>query len=67
MVLGMSSHSKTQGQVLSMGAFVGGELYPSWMHFFQTLYCLYLFYFIAFLSFLLQGLTKGHCPGVVTR
>jgi hypothetical protein len=40
-----------------MGAFVGGKLYPSWMHFFQALYCLH-FSFIAFLSFLLQGLTK---------
>jgi hypothetical protein len=40
--LGMSSHSQTKGQVLSVGAFVGGELYPSWMHFFQALYCLYL-------------------------
>jgi hypothetical protein len=26
--------------VLSVGAFVGGELYPSWMQFFQALYCL---------------------------
>jgi hypothetical protein len=55
-----------QGQVLSVGAFVGGELYPSWMHFFQALYCLY-FSFIAFLSFLLQGLTRGHCLGLVAR
>jgi hypothetical protein len=36
------------------------------MHFFQALYCLY-FLFIAFLSFLLQGLTRGHCLGMVTR
>jgi hypothetical protein len=64
--LGMSSHSQTKGQVLSVGAFVGGELYPSWMHFFQALYCLY-FSFIAFLSFLLQGLTRGHCLGLVAR
>jgi hypothetical protein len=49
-----------------VGAFVGGELYPSWMHFFQALYCLY-FLFISFLSFLLQGLTRGHYLGVVTR
>jgi hypothetical protein len=26
-----------------------------------------LFSFIAFLSFLFQGLTRGHCLGVVTR
>jgi hypothetical protein len=25
------------------------------------------FLFIAFLSFLLQGLTRGHCLGLVTR
>jgi hypothetical protein len=42
-----------------MGAFVGGELYLSWMHFFQALLLPHLS-FIAFLSFLLQGLTKGH-------
>ena len=29
-----------QGLVLSVGAFVGGELYPSWMHFFQVLFAL---------------------------
>jgi hypothetical protein len=52
--------------VLSVGAFVGGELYPSWMHFFQAP-LLPLSLFIAFLSFLLQGLTRGHCLGVVTR
>jgi hypothetical protein len=33
-----------QGLVLSVGAFVGGELYPSWMQFFQTLISLSLFY-----------------------
>jgi hypothetical protein len=26
-----------------------------------------LFFFIAFLSFLLQGLTRGHCLGLVAR
>jgi hypothetical protein len=36
------------------------------MHFFQALYCL-SFSFIAFLSFLLQGLTRGHCLGLVAR
>jgi hypothetical protein len=29
--------------VLSVGAFVGGELYPSWMHFFQALIALSFF------------------------
>jgi hypothetical protein len=33
-----------QGLVLSVGAFVGGELYPSWMQFFQALYCLIFLY-----------------------
>jgi hypothetical protein len=48
-----------------VGAFVGGKLYPSWMHFFQALYCLY-FSFIVFLSFFLfQGLTRGNCLGLV--
>jgi hypothetical protein len=51
-----------------MGAFVGGKLYSSWMHFFQApLLPLFIFLFIAFLSFLLQGLTRGHCLGVMTR
>ena len=29
--------------MLSVGAFVGGELYPSWMQFFQTLIALSFF------------------------
>jgi hypothetical protein len=29
--------------VSSVGAFVGGELYPSWMHFFQALIALSFF------------------------
>jgi hypothetical protein len=49
-----------------MGAFVGGELYPSWMHFFQALSCLD-FLLLLFLSFLLQGLTRGHFLGLVAR
>jgi hypothetical protein len=53
--------------VLSVGASVGGELYPSWMHFFQDPLFAFIFLFIVFLSFLLQGLTRGHCLGVVTR
>jgi hypothetical protein len=31
--------------VLSVGAFVGGELYPSWMHFFQARFALSFFYY----------------------
>jgi hypothetical protein len=50
-----------------VGAFVGGELYPSWMHFFQSplLPLSFLFYYFSF--FLFQGLTRGHCLGLVTR
>jgi hypothetical protein len=29
--------------MLSVGAFVEGELYLSWMHFFQARFCLYSF------------------------
>jgi hypothetical protein len=54
--------------ILPVGAFVEGELYPSWMQFFQALYCLYSFFSLfAFSFFLFQGLTRGHCLGVVTR
>jgi hypothetical protein len=52
--------------VLSVGASVGGELYPSWMHFFQAL-LLPLFFIYCFSFFLLQGMTIGHCLGMVTR
>jgi hypothetical protein len=55
--------------ILPVGAFVEGELYPSWMQFFPSpflpLFFLSLFAF-SFL-FLFQGLTRGHCLGVVTR
>jgi hypothetical protein len=55
--------------MLSVGAFVEGELYPSWMQFFQAHSCLYSFlYFLFLLLFLfIQGLTRGHCLGMVTR
>jgi hypothetical protein len=52
--------------VLFVGAFVGGELYPSWMHFFQAP-LLPLFFIYFFSLFLLQILTRGHCLGMVTR
>jgi hypothetical protein len=55
--------------ILSVGAFVGGELYLSWMQFFPSpllpLFFLFLYYF--FFPFLFQDLTRGHCLGVVTR
>jgi hypothetical protein len=64
----MSKHSEDQGQVLFVGAFVGGELYLSWMQFFPSpLLPLFFLSLLLFLSFLLQGLTRGHCLGVVTR
>jgi hypothetical protein len=46
--------------MLSVGAFVGGELYLSWMQFFPS--PLLPLFFLLF-----QGLTRGHCLGVVTR
>jgi hypothetical protein len=49
--------------MLPMGAFVEGELYLSWMHFFQAHSCLLFFYL---LLILVQELIMGHCPGVVT-
>jgi hypothetical protein len=49
-----------------VGAFVEGELYPSWMQFFPSpLLPFFFLFFIAF-SYLFQGLTRGHCLGVVT-
>jgi hypothetical protein len=54
--------------ILLVGAFVEGELYLSWMQFFP---CPLLPLFFSFLYllfyFLFQGLTRGHCLGVVTR
>jgi hypothetical protein len=40
-----------------VGAFVGGELYSSWMHFFQALIALSFF-----ICILLQVLTKRTLP-----
>jgi hypothetical protein len=53
--------------ILPVGAFVEGELYPSWMQFFSSpfLPLFFLFLYLLFL-FLFQGLTRGHCLGVVT-
>jgi len=55
--------------MLSMGAFVEGELYPSCMQFFPSpflpLLFLYLFFLLLFLF--IQGLTGGHYLGMVTR
>jgi hypothetical protein len=54
--------------ILPVGAFVEGELYPSWMQFFPSplLPCSF-FSLLFFFFFLFQGLTRGHCLGVVTR
>jgi hypothetical protein len=53
---------------LPVGAFVEGELYPSWMQIFSKPLCLYSFLSLSFSSFFFfQGLTRGHCLGVVTR
>jgi hypothetical protein len=55
--------------MLFVGAFVEGELYLSWMQFFQARSCLYSFLLFAFSSSFsfIQGLTRGHCLGMVTR
>jgi hypothetical protein len=50
----------------SMGAFVEGELYLSWMHFFQAHSCL-SFILLSFIAlFFVQELIRGHCPSMVT-
>jgi hypothetical protein len=59
--------------MLSVGAFVEGDLYLSWMHFpspFLPLFFFLLYSFICFFFFFfffIQGLTKGHYLGMVTR
>jgi hypothetical protein len=55
--------------ILPVGAFVEGELYPSWMQIFPSPFLpLFFSLFLFLLLFLfIQGLTRGHCLGVVTR
>ena len=56
--------------ILHVGAFVEGELYPSWIQIFPSPFLPLLFSFICFFLLLLlfiQGLTRGHCLGMVTR
>jgi hypothetical protein len=55
--------------MLSVGAFVEGELYLSWMQFFQARSCLYSFLLFAFSSSFsfYSRLTRGHYLGMVTR
>jgi hypothetical protein len=52
--------------ILPVGAFVEGELYPSRMQIFPSPF-LPLFFSLFSFSFFIQGLTKGHCLGTVTR
>jgi hypothetical protein len=52
-------------KLLPVGAFVEGELYLSWMHFFQAHFCLLFFYLL--LLFVVQEIIRGHCLGVVTN
>jgi hypothetical protein len=52
-------------KVLPVGAFVEGELYLSWMHFFQAHSCL-LFFLLFYLFIFVQELIRGHYPSVVT-
>jgi hypothetical protein len=56
-------------KMLPVGAFVEGELYLSWMHFFsKPILAFYssFFYFFYLLLLFVQELIRGHCPGVVT-
>jgi hypothetical protein len=54
--------------ILPVGAFIEGKLYPSWMHFFSKPFIAFILSFIDFLFlFLFQGLTRGHCLGMVTK
>jgi hypothetical protein len=56
--------------ILPVGAFVEGELYLSWMQFFPSPFLPLFFSLFAFSSsffFFIQGLTRGHCLGMVTR
>jgi hypothetical protein len=55
-------------KMLPMGAFVEGEFYLSWMHFFQAHFCLLFFFLLLFylLLLLVQELIRGHYPGMVT-
>jgi hypothetical protein len=48
----------------SVGAFVEGELYLSWMIFFLSPFLPFIL--LSFIAFFVQELTRGHCPGVVT-
>jgi hypothetical protein len=50
-----------------MGAFVEGELYLSRMQFFSKPFIAFILSFLYCFFLLFQGLTRGHCLGVVTR
>jgi len=58
--------------MLFVGAFVEGKLYLSWMHFSKPILAfipfLALFFYLPFLLlflFFIQGLTRGHCLGIL--
>jgi hypothetical protein len=56
--------------VLPVGAFVEGELYLSWMHFFSKpilAFILFILVLFFYLFFSVRELTRGHCLGMVTR
>jgi hypothetical protein len=52
--------------MLSVGAFVEGELYLSWMYFSKPVLALFFCSLFLFLFLFIQGLTRGHCLGMVT-
>jgi hypothetical protein len=49
-------------KVLPVGAFVEGELYLSWMHFFQAHSCLYSFYSFILFFFFCSRANQGTLP-----
>jgi hypothetical protein len=62
---GMSKHvgavRAKDAKMLPVGAFVEGELHPSWMHFFQTHSCLLFFILLSFISFFSRA-NQGTLP-----
>jgi hypothetical protein len=56
--------------MLHVGAFVEGELYLSWMQIFPSPFLpfySFIYFFFLLLFIFVQGLTKGHSLGMVTR
>jgi hypothetical protein len=54
-------------KMLLVCAFVEGELYLSWMHFFQAHSLPFILHSFILLLLFVQELIRGHCLGVVTN